>query len=224
MTNSSAARPPRADAVRNRQLLLSAAAEAFAEQGTEVSIAEIAHRAGVGKGTVFRHFATKEDLIAAIMGQIIDRLITTGMGLSDAADPAAALLEFMTSGIELLARDRALCEVVGRPSLQQPAVQAGIDRLCEVVEMLTDRARRQGVIRRDITGQDIVLLLAGVHQTAAPLAGAQPQLWRRYLALTFDGIQARATEPLPHPPPHPFQLAAPDMLEGAVEGGGGHAD
>jgi AcrR family transcriptional regulator len=212
MTNPSAARPPRADAVRNRQLLLSAAAEAFAEQGTEVSIAEIAQRAGVGKGTVFRHFPTKEDLIAAIMGEIIDSLITTGMGLSDAADPAAALLEFMSRGIELLARDRALCEIVGRPSLQQPAVRAGIDRLCEVVEMLTDRARRQGLIRQDITGQDIVLLLAGVHQTAAPLADTQPQLWRRYLALTFDGIRTQHPQPLPHPAPHRFKFTPDSML------------
>jgi AcrR family transcriptional regulator len=212
MTNSSAARSPRTDAVRNRQLLLSAAAEAFAEHGTEVSIAEIAQRAGIGKGTVFRHFATKEDLIAAIMGEMIDSLITTGMGLWDAADPAAALLEFMTTGIELLARDRAFCEVVGRPSLQHPAVRAGIDRLCEVVEILTNRARRQGVIRQDITGQDIVLLLGGVHQTAVPLMGAQPQLWRRYLGLVFDGIRAQAAQPLPHPPPRRFQFTGPQSI------------
>jgi AcrR family transcriptional regulator len=212
MTNSSAVRPPRTDAVRNRQLLLSAAAEAFAEQGTEVSIAEIAQRAGVGKGTVFRHFVTKEDLIAAIMGEMIDSLIATGVGLSDAADAAAALLEFMTTGIELLAKDRGFCEVVGRPSLQHPAVRAGIDRLCEVVEKLTDRARRQGGIRQDITGQDIVLLLGGVHQTAAPLADTQPQLWRRYLGLAFDGIRAQFAQPLPHPPPRRLEFSGPRSI------------
>jgi AcrR family transcriptional regulator len=209
MTNSPAARSPRTDAVRNRQLLLRAAAEAFAEQGTEASIAEIAQRAGIGKGTVFRHFATKEDLIAAIMGEMIDRLAAAGLGLADAADPAAALLEFMTTGIGLLARDRALCEVVGRPSLQHPAVRAGIGRLCEVAETLTSRARRQGAIRPDITGPDIVLLLAGVHQTAAPLADAQPQLWRRYLGLVFDGIRAQAAQPLPHPPPRHLEFTGP---------------
>jgi AcrR family transcriptional regulator len=209
MTNSPAARSPRTDAVRNRQLLLRAAAEAFAEQGTEASIAEIAQRAGIGKGTVFRHFATKEDLIAAIMGEMIDRLAAAGLGLADAADPAAALLEFMTTGIGLLARDRALCEVVGRPSLQHPAVRAGIGRLCEVAETLTSRARRQGAIRPDITGPDIVLLLAGVHQTAAPLADAQPQLWRRYLGLVFDGIRAQAAQPLSHPPPRHLEFTGP---------------
>ena len=207
MTNVS--RPPRSDAVRNRRLLLSAAAQAFAEQGTDVSIAEIAQRAGIAKGTVFRHFATKDDLIAAIMAELLDSLIATATRLADAADPAAALLEFMTTGAELLARDRALCEVVGRPSLQQSTVRAGIDRLCEVVETLTDRARQAGAVRTDITGQDIVLLLSGVHQTAAPLAHVQAQLWRRYLELAFDGICARSAQPLAHPPPCRFETHRP---------------
>jgi AcrR family transcriptional regulator len=212
MIKSPPARSPRADAVRNRQLLLSAAAEAFAEQGTEVSIAEIAQRAGVGKGTVFRHFATKEDLIAVIAGEMIDSLVAAGMRLSDATDPAAALLEFMTSAIELLARDRAFCEVVGRPSLQQPAVRTGIEQLCEVVEALTDRAREQGAIRQDITGRDIVLLLGGVHQTAAPLEDTQPQLWRRYLGLVFVGIRTQTPSPLPHPPPRRFDFGGPRSI------------
>jgi hypothetical protein len=140
---------------------------------------------------------------------LLDSLVATGVGLSDATDPAAALLEFMTTAIELLARDRGFCEVVGRPSLQHPGVLAGIDRLCEVVEALTDRARRQGAVRQDITGQDIVLLLGGVHQTAAPLMGAEPQLWRRYLGLVFDGIRAQAAQPLPHPPPGRFEFTGP---------------
>jgi len=202
MTTPPAARAPRSDALRNRQRLLSAAAEAFAEQGTEVTIAEIAQRAGVGKGTVFRHFPTKDDLIAAIMDELIGGLVANGRKLIDAADPAAALLEFMTTGIELLAADRGLCEVIGRPSLQQAAVQGGINHLCDVVEALTDRARRQGVIRSDITGQDVVLLLAGVRQTTAPLAATQPQLWRRYLALVFDGMRARDAPTLPYPLPN----------------------
>lgn len=202
MTTPRAARSPRSDALRNRRLLLSAAAEAFADHGTEVTIAEIARRAGVGKGTVFRHFATKEDLETAIMDELIGGLVADGQRLMDAADPAAALLEFMTIGIERLAGDRGLCEAIGRPSLRQAAVQDGVNHLCDVVEALTDRARRQGVIRLDITGQDVVLLLAGVRQTAAPLAATQPQLWRRYLALVFEGMRARDAPTLPYPLPN----------------------
>jgi AcrR family transcriptional regulator len=195
--NLSGARAPRTDALRNRQVLLATAAQAFADQGTEVTVAEIAKRTGIAKGTVFRHFPAKEDLIAAIMGEIIDDLVATAAGLSDATDPSAALLEFMTYGVERLAGNRGLCEVVGRPSLQQASVRAGIDHLCEVVEALVDRARRDGSIREEIFGADIVLLLAGIHQTAAPVSHAEPQLWRRYLALVFDGIRARDAEPLP---------------------------
>ena len=198
VTTLRGARAPRTDALRNRQVLLAAAAQAFAEHGTEVTIAEIALRAGIAKGTVFRHFPAKEDLIAAIMGEIIDDLVGTVVGLSHVPDPAAALLEFMTYGVERLAGNRGLCEVVGRPSLQQASVRAGIDHLCEVVEALVDRARRAGAIRTEITGADIVLLLAGVHQTAAPVAHAEPQLWRRYLALVFDGIRAHEAEVLPY--------------------------
>jgi len=201
MTDTPRRRRPRADAVRNRQLLLRAAARAFAERGTDVSVAEIAQRAGIGKGTVFRHFPTKEDLLAAITGEMIDRLVDIGDSLSIADDAAAALLAFMTAGVEVLAADRAFGEVVGRPVLRHPDVVAGIERLREVADTLADRARSQGAIRQDITGQDIVLLLGGVHQTAAPLMDAEPDLWRRYLALVFDGMRAEAARPLPQPAP-----------------------
>jgi AcrR family transcriptional regulator len=201
MTNPPTPRALRADAVRTRKALLSAATEAFAEQGTDASIAQIAQRAGIGKGTVFRHYATKQDLVAAIVCEMLDELVATGERLSQAADPATALHEFMSAEIELQAGNQAFCEVVSGATLQHPDVRAGIDRLWEVVERLTDRARRQGAIRPDITGQDIMLLLNGVYQTAAPLMGTEPQLWHRYLALVLDGMQPEAARALPHPPP-----------------------
>jgi AcrR family transcriptional regulator len=207
MTPIPDARPPRTDAKRNRERLIKAATEAFAEQGIDVSIAEIAQRAGVGKGTVFRHFAAKGGLVAAIMGQIIDCLIATCRELDEINDdPSVALRQFMTAGVELLARNRALCDVIGRPSLQYPAVRVGVDRLCDTVDALTTRARHAGVIRQDVTGQDIVLLLSGINQAAAPLADSQPNLWRRYLALILDGLQTETPHALPHPSPRPFSV------------------
>ncbi|MBP2705523.1 TetR/AcrR family transcriptional regulator [Microbispora sp. RL4-1S] len=206
MTAPRTSRQARADALRNRRLLLGAAADVFAEYGTEASVTQIAQRAGIGKGTVFRHFPTKEDLLAAIVGELLDALVDTGVALSDADDPEAALLAFMTAGVELQVKDRAFCEVVGRPSLRHPDVQAGIERLCEVAETLTDRARRQGTVRQDITGRDIVLLVGGVHQTAAPAMDADPELWRRYLGLVFDGIRAVTAAPLAHPAPDHMRL------------------
>ncbi|MFD6290915.1 TetR/AcrR family transcriptional regulator [Streptomyces sp. NPDC060205] len=205
MTDRATAPGARADMVRNRRLLLTAAAEAFAEGGVDVSMGEIAQRAGVAKGTVFRHFPSKDDLLAAITLQLVDQLTVTAEALRTADDPVKALRAFMTSGVEVLAADRAFCEVIGRPSMQHAEVRGGIDRLCAVVEVLTGRAKAQGAIRADVTGTDIVLLLGGIHQTAFPLLEQDPQAWRRYLALAFDGLCSTGAGVLPRPPSAPLR-------------------
>ncbi|WP_214326155.1 TetR/AcrR family transcriptional regulator [Nonomuraea sediminis] len=191
----------RADAARNRRLLLDAAAAEFAENGMDVSIARIAARAGVGKGTVFRHFDSKEQLVTAIFCDQLDGLAATGTGLLEAEDPGAALLAFMTAGVELTAADRSFCQVTAEMSRSDPAVRAASDRLAGVAESLADRARRAGVVRPDVTGHDIVLLLGAAAQAALPVGDAVPGLWRRYLAMIFDGLRAEAAHPLPVPPP-----------------------
>lgn len=209
MSGTTATPGQRADMVRNRRLLLEAATAAFAEHGVDVPIGEIAQRAGLAKGTVFRHFASKEDLLAAIMLQLLDQLVGSAGRLLEADDSGAALREFMTDGVEALATDRAFCEVIGRPSLQHAEVRDRIALLCDAAEALTARAREQGAVRGDITGTDVVLLLGGIHQTAAPLLPIQPQAWRRYLALAFDGLRATDSGPLPEPPPARLEIADP---------------
>ncbi|MEU4657773.1 helix-turn-helix domain-containing protein [Streptomyces sp. NPDC023723] len=209
MDDTKPAPGPRADMVRNRRLLLTAAAEAFAECGVDVSMSEIAQRAGLAKGTVFRHFASKDDLLAAIMLQLLDRLTELAARLLEADDAGAALREFMTTGVEALATDQAFCEVIGRPSLQHAEVRDAIGRLGDVVEDLTSRAKEQRAVRADITGTDIMLLLGGIHQTAAPLLDTDPHIWRRYLALAFDGLCDSGARTLPYPPPAGLRLSAP---------------
>ncbi|MET7331163.1 helix-turn-helix domain-containing protein [Nonomuraea sp. NPDC005650] len=214
MSGTTPAVPSRSDAVRNRRLLLDAAAKTFAERGVDVSIGEIAQRAGVGKGTVFRHFSSKEELLAAITLAMLDELMDTGTALVEADDPGLALREFMTAGVEIFVRDRAFCEVIGRPSVRHPQVRDAIHRFRDVAETLTDRARRQGVVRPDVTGTDVVLLMAGIQHTAAPLLSVEPQAWRRYLELALDGITARTGRTLPHPPPHHLPLTDSDPDQG----------
>ncbi|OKK05036.1 TetR/AcrR family transcriptional regulator [Streptomyces sp. CB02400] len=209
MTDRTAAPGPRADMVRNRRLLLTAATEAFAECGVDVSMSEIAQRAGVAKGTVFRHFASKDDLLGAIMLQLLDRLTDSAARLLKADDAGAALREFMTVGVEALAADQAFCEVIGRPSLQHTEVRDAIGRLGDIVEDLTARAKEQGAVRVDVTGTDIMLLLGGIHQTAVPLLDTDPQAWRRYLELVLDGLRNPGVRTLPHPPPARLRLSAP---------------
>ncbi|MFG1862589.1 TetR/AcrR family transcriptional regulator [Microbispora bryophytorum] len=192
----------RADAVRNRQALLAAAREAFAEHGMEVSISEIAQRAGIGKGTVFRHFATKESLAAAIVADRLDELAATGRTLLEDADPEAALLEFMTAGVALHVSDRSFCQAATTDVRGDPVVRAAADRLTGVAEALTGRASREGAIRGDITGEDVIRMLTAACQAAAPerdVTGA----WRRYLHLIFDGLRSEGARPLPPLSPLP---------------------
>lgn len=192
-------RPLRADAARNRELLLAAAAEKFAEHGLEASVADIAARAGVGKGTVFRHFPTKDDLIAAIVQGRITVLTAVGEQLSGAEDAGAALLEFLT----VAARQRQqldLSFLQGAHELS-PEVNRAQEQMFQVIHTLVDRAREHGAVRSDVTGTDVVLLMCAPNEVTKYLPEAAPDLWRRYLAIIFDGLRPEGAHPLPHPPP-----------------------
>jgi AcrR family transcriptional regulator len=188
---------PRADAARNRRSVLDAASAELATHGLEVSIARIAARAGVAKGTVFNHFPTKEDLVAEIFGDRVAALVALGEDLRDAADPGSALLRFMTAGIELPATDRSFCEAAASISRADPRVRNASERLAQVAEDLAARARDVGAIRGDVTGHDIVLLFNAATQAAAPLGDTVPELWRRYLHLIFDALRPESARELP---------------------------
>jgi AcrR family transcriptional regulator len=201
---------PRADAAHNRSEVIKAAAAELSEHGLDVSIARIAARAGVAKGTVFNHFPSKEDLVAAIFSDQLHTLAAQGEALLDHADPRAALSEFMTRAAELQANDRSFCEATTARS--HPAVRAASDRLAQAAEALTARARQAGAIRADITGHDIVLLLTAPTSIATPVATARPDLWRRYLHLILDALRPEAAHDLP--------VAAPTNQDFTTSAGG----
>ncbi|MCL1870793.1 MAG: TetR/AcrR family transcriptional regulator [Promicromonosporaceae bacterium] len=196
MDSLSGGRAPRSDATRNRERVLTAAAAVFAEVGAEASVAQIAERAGVGKGTVFRHFAAKEDLLAAIVVDVLDGQAATAEHLAGRHDlgPGDALFAFMEEGVRALDRDRAFCDVVGTPSLASPEVWDAIARLTARVDVLVTAAQRDGSVRSDVAAADVVLLLAGIQHTASPLRDTHPDLWRRYLRLVVDGLRPGGAE------------------------------
>jgi len=193
------ARSLRADAARNRELLLAAAEEEFAERGMDASIADIARRAGVAKGTVFRHFATKEELIAAIVAGHFAALTAVARGLLDAADPGAALLEFLTVAAEgLQQQDLTFLQTVSEGDSMVAELR---NRLHASIGSLVDRARESGAVRPDITGTDVFLLICAQVHAAGFLPDPAPDLWRRYLAIIFDGLRPEGAAPLPRPAP-----------------------
>jgi AcrR family transcriptional regulator len=192
-------RPLRADAARNRELLLAAAADEFAEHGLDASVADIARRAGVGKGTVFRHFATKDDLLAAIVLDRIDALSAVGERLLEAADPGAALLEFLTAAAhQRQQRDLSFLQEAGDLNPEVTRVRA---QMFQTVHTLVERARKQGTVRPDVTGADVILLMCAPNYVTSYVPDAPPDLWQRYLAIIFDGLRPEGAHPLPQPPP-----------------------
>lgn len=185
-------KPLRADARRNHERILAAAAAAFAAGGLEAQIEDIARSAGVGVGTVYRHFPTKDALVAALAAAHFERLA----GIIEAAceergDAWEALSGALWRCAETTYGDVALCEVIaGRPGAVAVAA-AGQERLRRATGRLIDGARAQGTIRDDATVHDVATIMCGFgHVAAAQRAGGQMDA-RRYLTIALDGLRAR---------------------------------
>ena len=185
---NSETRPLRADAERNRKALLDAAAAVFAEHGLEASTAEIARRAGVGQGTVFRRFPTKDDLVAAI---VVDRLVDITEGaraLVANPPPEGAVLAFMAELASMHVRDRGLIEAVnGTRALADPAVHDAHGELMDVLEEVVKRDREAGLVREDLGAFDVMALSKAVASACEP--GIATAGWKRYLAVVAAGLR-----------------------------------
>ena len=153
----------RADARRNLDRLLEAASECFAEGGADVSVDEIARRAGVGHGTVFRRFPTKEALLTEVVLERIRELTRQAEAAVEAADPGPAFDRFFLFAAETYARNRALVERFDSclESEEVAALEVAVGRLVW-------RAQRAGVLRRDVTALDVLELV--------PAAGRHPEV------------------------------------------------
>jgi AcrR family transcriptional regulator len=193
------ARSLRSDAARNRKLLLAAAEEEFAKRGMDASIADIARRAGVAKGTVFRHFATKEELVAVVVGDHFASLSAVAGDLLESADPRCALLEFLTVAAEQLQhQDLVFLQAVTEGD---PTVTECRNQLLARTNALVDRAQEAGGIRSDVTGSDILLILCALVHTIGLGTEQTPYSWRRHLVILFDGLRSQGASPLPGPVP-----------------------
>ncbi|MGV0594973.1 TetR/AcrR family transcriptional regulator [Mycolicibacterium porcinum] len=191
----SPARAPRSDGVHNRVALLAAAEAAYGESGLHASMADIARRAGLAKGTVFHHFATKDALLAAVLLRRLDTLLDAGRGLLDDADPESALVEFLALGAQhRLQNDLAVVQNSHADNGQLTEIR---DRMLTLLDALLRRAQAAGVIRADVTGVDVALLMCAPAHVASFAPDPGPDLWRRYLAIIIDGLRPQGSRPLP---------------------------
>lgn len=191
----------RADAERNRRRVLDAARVVFAEHGLSVGVDAVARAAGVGVGTLYRRFPTKQELLAAVMEDGVCALADEVERIEVAEDPWEAFAGSLRAFAETIARDRGFYEVIHGTAEFIPMARADKGRLMETVERILTRAQQAGVVREDIVADD----LAALSQVAARLPrwrlDTQPELWTRYLALTLDGLRPDGAHELPHPPP-----------------------
>src|ERR671924_937566 len=169
----------RADARRNRQAVITAAKKLFADEGLDAQMPDVAKAANVGVGTVYRHFPTKDDLIAALVAQRFERLADRAREALETPDAWEGVADFIRFSAQLQADDRGLCEVMGsRPELMDTAARAaGLPDLCE---RLVKRAQRSGELRRDLVWEDIPMIACGLGRitqaNAGPAAGRWPRL------------------------------------------------
>jgi AcrR family transcriptional regulator len=186
-------RPLRADALRNRGRVLEAAEAVFAAKGASASTEEIARRAGVGIGTLFRHFPTKEALIGAIVIARVRRLADAADAFAASPDPAAAFAAFFGYMAEEMAAKRAFTNLLADGFVDVRAANPGVvERLLRAIEVLLARAQRVGAVRDDVGLAEVTALLAGASR-AAEYAGEDRALRSRAVAIVLDGLAVRRT-------------------------------
>jgi AcrR family transcriptional regulator len=179
--------PVRADGRRNRDQLLAAAGETFAEQGTEASLREVARRAGVSIATLYRHFPTRDDLLEALLRQAFDTLRARAIDLLRAPDPGQAIVEWARELAAAASRyDGLPASVMGALNDQESSLHASCAALRAAAGDLLARAQRSGQIRADLAPDE---LLATVYAMAwaARTSGTE----ERFVALLVEGLAAR---------------------------------
>ena len=184
------ARPLRADARRNRERLLQAAAEAFAADGLSVPLDEIARRAGVGPGTLYRHFPAKEDLYQAVLQDRLQRLADDAQALRQAPDPGAALLDFIDRLVAEAASKRDLADALAsRGADLHAGLAATAGQLRGEMGHLLARAQQGRTIRGDITTADLMALISGILVALGRRPGDQADPGHA-VAVLRDGLRA----------------------------------
>lgn len=196
-------RPLRSDAARNRVAIVDAAAEVFATRGADVDVREIARRAGVGMGTLYRHFATKGELLDTVLQHDFAKWTLAASAQAAAeGDPAKALWGFLYDALARQAQHRALVERCANSwtadsRTSAPEIAACQQELHPVIDGILARCHAAGALRPGVSGEDISLLLVALGQIALLAGKGHPERWQRLLQIAFDGLQAGRDTELP---------------------------
>jgi AcrR family transcriptional regulator len=181
--------PRRADALRNRERVIAAAAEVFAVKGMDAGVPEIAARAGVGKATVYRSFPSKEHLVAAVARERLEWIAALATAALARDDAGQALIDVVVAIADQQATDRAVAGSLAA-DIHLPELDAARATTHAALEALVDRGRAAGALRADATAEDLRVLFTGVAQVLRANDERDRAVWRRYGRLIAGALSA----------------------------------
>jgi AcrR family transcriptional regulator len=196
-TSTTRVRPLRSDARRNRERIVAAARDAFASGGIDVPVDEIARRAGVGMGTLYRRFPTKDDLIDAVLEETVEQFVAAAHDALANKDAWAGFCGFLERIFLLHMKNRSLKHVLLATAHGRDRAEAVRERVRPLMRALVQRAHEQGTLRPDFAAEDMPLVFWTGSRVIEATVDVAPELWRRYLGLLLDGLRADAATQLP---------------------------
>lgn len=197
----------RRDAAENRDRLLRAGREIFAERGFDATLNDVAHHARVGVGTAYRRFANKAELIDAIRKQQDDELVAVLDEALGIRDPWESIVHYMETSLTLHTRDRGMAQMLSGRYVHPDKHDESRDRIAPLHNELARRARESGAVHEWVRGTDLVFILIGcigisnaVHE-GSPVPGRDDidELYRRYLAVSLNGLRPEPRDPFTPP-------------------------
>ncbi|MFW0793833.1 TetR/AcrR family transcriptional regulator [Gordonia sp. CPCC 205515] len=199
MATAQSPRPLRKDASINRERLLDAARELFAEKGLGVTLNDIAHHAGVGVGTAYRRFANKEEIIDTLFEERLQAVESVACAALDEPDPWLALSFYLRRALQMQFGDRGLQQILDDQTLGDERINDVRLRIAPLIVELVYRAKEAGVIREDFEPTDVTFVLSAMASIMDSTRDVAPDLYERYLTFMLDGIRSgdRQFTPLP---------------------------
>jgi len=196
----------RADAQRNREAIVVAAREVFAEHGLEAPLEEIARRAGVGIGTLYRRFPTRLDLVDAILAEPVEQHVAAAEHALTMADPWDGFVYYLEAAGQLQATDRGINDMMSMRLPNATRAESAKRRMFELTEKIIRRARQSGQLRPDVTQEDLALVFWAHGRIVEATSEVAPDAWRRHLGLLLEGFRADRAHELAVPALTPRQV------------------
>ena len=189
----------RSDARRNRERLVTSARELFASAGVDVSVEEITQHAGLGMGTLYRHFPTKDELIDAVLEDTFAEIVRLAEASATAEDAWIGFTTFLEQAVQLHARYRGVKDMLGSREQGARRAEKMRARVRPLLRQIVERAQEDGALRADFTVEDLPLVFWSAARVIETTADVAPDAWRRYLAFVLDGLRAPAATPIGTP-------------------------